>query len=533
MTMVRQLICLAGLLSSACQADSQLTFCKPCVSSVADTPGEAVAADGLYISWLEHLVDDEQINGGTPIRGGDGLVMGDIDRDGTMDIVSVHEDSHHLRLAFGTQDPDRWDLITVGKGAEVGAIEDVAIGDINGDGWPDLVAACEEAHLAYFQNPGEDIRSKHWLRLIPQVTQGRGSWLRVFTADLNQDGRMDIVGANKGAADIIDQSAGGVAANRSTSLLVVNGDPLDQSNWHEQVLFRKGVPNTALPVDIDNDGDWDVLAAERLNMQMTILEVVDADAAVGVSVQAFPINIVSGFETDQNWRALAGAIQAEFADLDGDGRKDLIVNVSEDSGAGKHPYSTSGLGWLRQPASLEKPWTFFRIGNILPDVVIGISMADIDGDGDLDVITGGYSGLNILDGGYSGASRDEDDQRVTSASTVGRIAWFENPADSRSTWRRQDVSRRVRGMYDGFIPRDMDGDGDVDFVATRGNSGNFDGVFWLEQVRTVEPHAAFTPARSHESRALPLPPDNWIELYDRDVSYIAPNKAAQDAARKN
>ena len=39
-------------------------------------------------------------------------------------------------------------------------------------------------------------------------------------------------------------------------------------------------------------------------------------------------------------------------------------------------------------------------------------------------------------------------------------------------------------MYDAFIPRDMDGDGDVDFVTTRGNSRSFDGVQWLEQVRT-------------------------------------------------
>ena len=46
---------------------------------------------------------------------------------------------------------------------------------------------------------------------------------------------------------------------------------------------------------------------------------------------------------------------------------------------------------------------------------------------------------------------------------------------------------------------------DVDFVATRGNSGNFDGVFWLEQVRTKEPVRSFEPARASESVQLPLP----------------------------
>ena len=525
-------LCVAMVLTAAGPSVASPASVEPVVLSVADTPTQAVTKDGQFISWKEHLIDDERTNGGIPIRGGDGLVMGDVDRDGMMDIVSVHEDSHHLRIAFGTSDPDRWELVTVGQGDEVAAIEDVAVGDINGDGWPDLVAACEEAHLAYFQNPGRDVRTAHWPRLIPKVTQGRGSWLRVFIVDLNQDGRMDIVGANKGAADIIDPSEDYSAVDRPTSLFVIKGDPLDQSAWQEQVLFRKGVPNNALPVDIDNDGHWDVLAAERLKMRMTILQVVDPAGADGVSVRELPIKIVPGFETGGNLRAMSGAFQAEFADLDHDGRKDLIVSVVEDTGTGKPGYGTSGLGWLRQPANLEDPWVYFRIGNILPDVVIGIAMADIDGDGDLDAITGGYSGLNILAGGYSGASRDEDDPRVTAASTVGRIAWFENPGDPRSDWRRHDVSRRVRGMYDGFIPRDMDGDGDVDFVATRGNSGEFDGVFWLEQVRSDTPRAAFTPARAHESRALPLPPENWRELYGKEVSFIAPNKLKHDTTRK-
>lgn len=524
--------CVAVLLTTAGPCVANPASVEPVVLSVADTPTRAVAKDGQFISWSEHLIDDEQTNGGIPIRGGDGLVMGDVDRDGTMDIVSVHEDSHHLRIAFGTPDPDRWVLVTVGEGDEVAAIEDVAVGDIDGDGWPDLVAACEEAHLAYFQNPVRNVRTAHWPRMIPRVTQGRGSWLRVFIVDLNQDGRLDIVGANKGASDIIDPSEDYTAVNRPTSLFVIKGDPLDQSAWHEQILFRKGVPNNALPVDIDDDGDWDVLAAERLKMRMTILQVVDPAAADGVSVRAFPITIVPGFKTKRDFRALSGAFQAVFADLDRDGRKDLIVNVVEDPGTGKPGYGTSGLAWLRQPANLENPWAYFRIGNTLPDVVIGIAMADIDGDGDLDAITGGYSGLNILAGGYSGTSRDEDDPRVTSASTVGRIAWFENPGDPRSTWRRHDVSRRVRGMYDGFIPRDMDGDGDVDFVSTRGNSGKFDGVFWLEQVRSEAPRAAFTPARAHESQALPLPPENWVELYGKEVSFIAPNKVNEDATRR-
>ncbi|MBL8222723.1 MAG: hypothetical protein JNL62_26020, partial [Bryobacterales bacterium] len=52
---------------------------------------------------------------------------------------------------------------------------------------------------------------------------------------------------------------------------------------------------------------------------------------------------------------------------------------------------------------------------------------------------------------------------------------------------------------------DLDGDGDLDLIGTRGNSGEFDGLFWLEQIRTRQPRKAYEPARAKESAALPLP----------------------------
>mgnify|MGYP004187181809 CR=1 FL=1 len=60
-------------------------------------------------------------------------------------------------------------------------------------------------------------------------------------------------------------------------------------------------------------------------------------------------------------------------------------------------------------------------------------------------------------------------------------------------------------MFDKFVAGDMDADGDLDFVGTRGNSDPYDGVFWLEQVRTAAPVAVFEQARPQESIQLPLP----------------------------
>ena len=142
-----------------------------------------------------------------PFSGSDGLVMADLDLDGIDDIVSVHEsDSNydstipgetpeamgHVRIAFGSEDPDKWVNITLAEGVEASAAEDAAIADVNGDGFPDIMVAAELSHLIYFQNPGENFRTQAWERLILPMTQGRGSYIRVFLADLDGDGYDDV-----------------------------------------------------------------------------------------------------------------------------------------------------------------------------------------------------------------------------------------------------------------------------------------------------------------------------------------------------
>ena len=186
---------LAALTLTACQPEPSGGAGADQAARLDQIPTRARAADGNYISWREHRIDDELLTG-VALRGSDGLVMGDLDRDGFVDIVSVHESDDvydgapegHIRIAFGTEDPDRWVNVTLAEGPEAGAAEDAVIADINGDGWLDIVAACELAHLIYFQNPGVAIRDGDWPRLMPTLTRDRGSFIRVFAADLDADG---------------------------------------------------------------------------------------------------------------------------------------------------------------------------------------------------------------------------------------------------------------------------------------------------------------------------------------------------------
>jgi hypothetical protein len=174
----------------------------------------------------------------------------------------------------------------------------------------------------------------------------------------------------------------------------------------------------------------------------------------------------------------------EFVDLSGDGRLDVVTFAA-------NGLLGTRLVWLEQPAAPTSAWQAHVVGSTAPDNLVGIVASDIDGDGDTDVFTGGYSG----------GSRTSDEG--SPAAALGRLAWFENAGERGFV--RHDVSRRRRGMFDKLVARDMDGDGDVDFLGTRGNSGPYDGLFWLEQVRSREPRPSFERARAAESPEIPLP----------------------------
>ena len=289
----------------------------------------------------------------------------------------------------------------------------------------------------------------------------------VYAADMDVDGDMDII-----SASTIDNTIAWYENNGAA-------DP----SWTKAVIATNVVARSVYAADMDGDGDMDIISASSND------------------------DVIAWYENngaaDPSWTKAViatsadGAYSVYAADMDGDGDMDII----------SASYLDHTIAWYENNGAADPSWTAADIATSA-DSARSVYAADMDGDGDMDIISASQNDDTIAwyenngaadpswtatdiatnaDGAFSVYAADMDgdgDMDIISASYLDdTIAWYENNGAADPSWTAADIATSADGARSVFAA-DMDGDGDMDIVSA---SSNDDTIAWYENNGAADP----------------------------------------------
>jgi hypothetical protein len=287
------------------------------------------------------------------------VAIGDVDGDGKPDLALANRNSNTVSVLRNTSTSgsvgfaDKEDF---GTGSEPFS---VAIGDVDGDGKPDLaVANVGSGRVSVLRNTS----TSGTVSFAAKVDFGTGSQPNsVAIGDLDGDGKPDLAVANRGSNTV------SVLRNTSTSGSVGFADKVD--------FVTGSAPFSVAIGDADGDGKPDLAVANNASNTVSVLRNTSTSGSVGF---ADKVDFVTGT------RPYSVAI----GDADGDGKPDLVVaNVNSTTVSVLRNTSTSGTVSFATKVD-------FGTGTNPYSVAIG----DVDGDGkpDLAVANAGSNTVSVL-----------------------------------------------------------------------------------------------------------------------------------------
>ncbi|TXI14950.1 MAG: hypothetical protein E6Q66_05415, partial [Pedobacter sp.] len=256
----------------------------------------------------------------------------------------------YLTSAGGfTEFAPKLDISTPGGNAFI-----VMLGDLDGDGKPDLVVPNNNSNVSVYRNVSTSSGSLSFVLALNLATGT--SPQEVAIADLDGDGRLDL--AVPVWSNTLLQLFRNITVPGSSSLSFTTGP----------TLATLGQPVGIVAADFDGDGRTDLISS-------------DTDTGGNTTVSAFLNNSISGtfsFSPRQNFTVGTKPYHMAVCDLDNDGKVDLVA-ANYTSGTVSVLHNTSALGGINFATA------FTLTGFSSPR---GLAIGDLDGDGNPDLAVG-------------------------------------------------------------------------------------------------------------------------------------------------
>ena len=269
-------------------------------------------------------------NSGQTLGAGAEAVVGDLDGDGDQDVVG--QNGVHLNDGNGI-------FTNTNQNLQGGAT--VSIGDLDGDGDLDLMQGVNYAQNRLWFNDGAGNFTNSGQQL------GAGSALGIEFGDFDGDGDLDAFMAINGFP--------------SNELWINDGNGIFANSGQNIGGFTSS--HDVSVGDVDGDGDLDAVVSNEYNGTGTRIWLNDGDG-----------NFVgSGQQLDTNFRGRT----TELGDFDGDGDLDLFIVILWN---GSSIYLNDGNGNFSDSGQRLN-----FVNDIRARRVEGGAVADVDGDGDLDL----------------------------------------------------------------------------------------------------------------------------------------------------